>query len=157
MASTEARAVTRQTPMTDDEWREWTREHRARYEVRPLVAMQGGRQVQIGFEFELAASLPAPTTAGESREPAIRNVMTTLGDLARLVLPAEGEVARSELAPPHGLVQLSKESDFRPEVRRAVKIVHREDVWRAVEEGDRARLVPFERRFRELGVKAGAR
>ena len=142
--------------MTDDEWREWTREHRARYEVRPLVVMQRNQQVQIGFEFELVASLPAPTTPGESREPAIRNVMTTLGDLARLVLPAEGEVARSELAPSRGLVQLSKgpgETSFRPEVRRAVKIVHREDVWRPVEEGDRDRLVPFERRFKELGVR----
>ena len=146
--------------MTDDEWREWAREHRAQYEVRPLVAMQGDQQVQIGFEFELAASLPAPETPGESREPAIRNIMTTLGDLARLVLPAGGEVARSELTPSRGLVQLSKETGetgFRPEVRRAVKIVHREDVWRPVEAGDRERLVPFERRFKELGVKARAR
>ena len=146
--------------MTDDEWREWTREHRARYEVRPLVAMQGDQQVQVGFEFELAASLPAPTSPGESREPAIRNVMTTLGDLAILVLPAEGEVARSELAPSRGLVQMSMETgetSFRPEVRRAVKIVHREDVWRPVEEGERERLVPFERRFKELGVQARAR
>ena len=114
--------------MTDDEWREWAREHRARYDVRPLVAMQGDQQVQVGFEFELAASLPAPATPGESLEPAIGNVMTTLGELARLVLPAEGEVARSELAPSRGLVQMSKETGetaFRPEVRRAVKIVHR--------------------------------
>ena len=141
--------------MTDDEWRRWAREHRARYEVRPLVAMQGDQRVQIGFEFELAANLPAPITPGESREPAIRHVMTTLGELARLVLPAEGEVARSELAPSQGVVQLAKETGFRPEVRRAVKIVHREDVWRAVEEGDRDRLAPFERRFKELGVKSG--
>lgn len=142
--------------MTDDEWREWAREHRARYEVRPLVAMQGDRRVQVGFEFELAASLPAATAAGTSREPAIRNVMTTLADLARRVFPAEGEVARFELAPAHGVAQLCKETGFRPEVRRAVKIVHREDVWQSVEEGDRERLVPFERRFKELGVKAGA-
>ena len=146
--------------MTDDEWREWTREHRVRYEVRPLMAMQRERQVQVGFEFELAASLPAPTAPGESREPAMRNVMTTLGDLARLVLPAEGELARSELAPSRGMVQLSKEpgeTGFRPEVRRAVKIVHREDLWRPVEEGERELLVPFERRFQQLGVRAGAR
>src|SRR5687767_8990654 len=57
--------------MTDDEWREWSREHCARYEVRPLVAMKGDQQVQVGFEFELTASLPAPATPGESREPAI--------------------------------------------------------------------------------------
>src|SRR5687768_3952913 len=139
--------------MTDDEWREWAREHRARYEVRPLLAMQGNQQVQIGFEFELAASLPPRATAGESREPAIGNVMTTLGDLAGLVLPAEGDTARSELTPLHGLVQVSKESDFRPEVRRTVKIVHREDVWRPVEEGERARLAPFEGRFRQRGVR----
>ena len=146
--------------MTDDEWREWTREHRARYEVRPLVAMQGDQQVQVGFEFELAASLPAPATPGESREPAIGNVMTTLGELARLVLPAEGDVARSEVAPSRGLVQLSRETaetGFRPEVRRAVTIVHREDVWRPVEEGDRERLVPFERRFKELGLTPSTR
>ena len=142
--------------MTDDEWRAWTRQHRARYEVRPLLAMQGDQRVQIGFEFELAASLPAPITPGESREPAIRNVLTALGDLARLVLPAEGDVARSELAPAQGLVQLCKETGFRPEVRRAVKIVHREDAWQSVEAGDRERLVPFERRFKELGVTAGA-
>jgi hypothetical protein len=143
--------------MTDDEWRTWTREHHARYEVRPLVAVQGDKQVQVGFEFELSASLLAPMKPGESREPAIRNVMTTLGDLARLVLPAEGEVARSELAPSRGLVQLSRETGFEPEVRRAVKIVHRDNVWRAVEEGEREQLAPFERRFKELGVKARAR
>ena len=146
--------------MTDDEWREWTREHRARYEVRPLMAMQRDQQVQIGFEFELAASLPPATAPGESRAPALRNVMTTLGDLAKLVLPAEGEQGRSNLAPPRGLVQMSKEPGeigFRPEVRRAVTIVHREDLWRPVEDGDRELLAPFERRFRELGVRAAAR
>jgi hypothetical protein len=146
--------------MTDDEWREWTREHRARYEVRPLMAMQREQQVQIGFEFELAASLPPATAPGEPRAPAIRNVMTMLGDLAKLVLPAEGEQGRSNLAPPRGLVQMAKEPgeiDFRPEVRRAVTIVHRENLWRPVEEGDRELLAPFERRFKELGVRAGAR
>jgi len=142
--------------MTDDDWREWVRLHRARYEVRPLVVMQGDQRVQVGFEFELAASLPAPMTPGESRDPAIRNVLTKLGDLAKLILPAEGEVARSELAPAQVLVQLCKETGFRPEVRRAVKIVHREDAWQSVEAGDRDRLVPFERRFKELGVTAGA-
>ena len=139
--------------MTDDEWRAWAREHRVRYEVRPLLAMQGDQRVQVGFEFELAASLPASLTPGASREPVIQSVMTTLGDLAKLVLPANGEVARSELAPSRGLVQMGKE---RPEVRRTVTIVHREDVWRPVAEGDRDRLTPFERRFKELGVAAGA-
>jgi hypothetical protein len=35
--------------MTDDEWRKWTREHHARYEVRPLVAIQRDQQVQIAW------------------------------------------------------------------------------------------------------------
>ena len=141
---------------TDDEWREWTRKHRVRYEVRPLLAMQGDTRVQAGFELELFAGLP-PMKAGEPREPAIREVMKGLGDLARLVFPFDSKVARVELAPSHGLAQMSRETGFRPEVRRSVKVVHREDVWRSVEEGERDKLIPFERRLKELGVKAGSR
>ena len=142
--------------MTDAEWSEWAREHGARYDVRPLVAMQGDKRVQVGFEFELAASLPVTREGGESRDAVIRKVMNALGDLARLVFPADDKVVRVELAPAHGVAQLSRETGFRPEVRRTVKIVHRQDVWQNVNEGDRDKLVPFERRLKELGVKAGA-
>ncbi len=138
---------------TDEEWRAWTREHLVCYEVRPLQKMQGTKIVQVGFEFEFAASLPA-ATEGQSQREAGRAVLTGLAGLARRVFPVEGEIARSELAPPQPVVQLRPGS--RPELRRGVRIYYKDDPSRSVSEGDRQRLGRFEQLLKELGVKAGS-
>ncbi len=139
------------TELTDDQWRAWAREHKVCYEVRPLMSKQGDRLVQVGFEFEIAARLPA---AGESRQQATRQLVSAIARLAHRVFPTEGEVARFELAPFRPVAQLRKETGLQPEVCRVVQVYQKEDFRKSVVEGDRQRLGPLEQRLRELGVKA---
>jgi hypothetical protein len=142
--------------MTDEQWREWTRTHQVCYNVQPLEEMHGGELVQVGFEVELAARLPSATEGIESRRRATRAVLNTLAELAERVFPAEGDIARSELAPVRAVAQLRRDTGRQPEVRRTVRIYRKQDSFRSVAEGDRQRLGPFERRLQELGAKRGA-
>src|SRR5688572_9989499 len=51
--------------LTDEQWRQWAREHKVCYELRPLIQKDGDELVQVGFEFEIAARLPKAGGAGE--------------------------------------------------------------------------------------------
>ena len=84
--------------LTDEQWRQWAREHKVCYEVRPLIQKDGEELVQVGFEFEIAARLPAGGP-GESRQQMTQHLLRAMAQLAHRVFPAEGEVARFELAP----------------------------------------------------------
>ena len=144
------------TELTDVQWREWAREHKVCYEVRPLMQNNGEQLVQVGFEFEIAARLPKAAGRGESRQQTTRRLLSAMAQLVHRVFPAEGEVARFELAPFQPVAQLRRETRFQPEVRRVVQVYHKKDFWQRVGEGDRQRLGPLEQSLRELGVKAGS-
>ena len=142
--------------LTDVQWRAWAREHKVCYEVRPLIQKDGEELVQVGFEFEIAARLPRAAGPGGSRQQRTQHLLRTIAQLAHRVFPVEGEVARFELAPLHGVAQLRPETGFQPEVRRVVQVYRKKDYWQGVAEGDRQRLRPLEQRLRELGVRAGS-
>src|SRR5688572_4105746 len=142
--------------LTDEQWRAWASEHKVCYEVRPLIQKDGEELVQVGFEFEIAARLPKAGGRGESRQQKTQHLLRTMEQLAYRVFPAEGEIARFELAPLHGVAQLRRETGFQPEVRRVVQVYRKKDYWQGVAEGDRQRLRSLEQRLRELGVKAGS-
>lgn len=144
------------TAWTDEQWRAWTREHKVCYEVRPLMQKHGEQLVQVGFEFEIAARLPKAAGLGESRRQTTQHLLRAMAQLVHRVFPAEGEVARFELAPFQPVVQLRREAGLQPEVRRVVEVYHKKNFWQSVGEGDRQRLGPLEQRLRELGVKAGS-
>ena len=141
---------------TEEEWREWTREHRVCYEVQPLEAVQEGQVVQVGFEFEIAAYVPIAGQPVATRRQAARDLYTGLTHLAHRVFPAEGEVARFEISPFRALVQLRSRTARRPEVRCTVSIYHKRDYLQSIAPGDRERLAPLEQRLKSLGVRAGA-
>lgn len=141
--------------MSDEDWLNWTREHQVRYEIGPLMEMDGGRQVQVGFEFEIAARMPSAGAEGQSRRHAIRDVQVGLKKLAEHAFPAEGEVARYEIAPLRAMAQLPSSPTAAPEVRITVRAFHKADYFQSVAEGDRRRLSALEQRLKELGVKSG--
>ena len=117
--------------MSDEDWLEWTREHQVRYEIGPLMEMDGGRQVQVGFEFEIAARMPSAGAEGQSRRHAIRDVQVGLKKLAEHAFPAEGEVARYEIAPLRAMAQLPSSPTAAPEVRITVRVSTRRTTFKA--------------------------
>ena len=143
------------TGMTDDDWRAWTQEHKACYEVRPLMHKQGDQLVQVGFEFEIAVCLPEKDQSGP-REQTTWDVLGNLAYLTKRVFPVEGDIARFELAPFQPVAQLRKETGFQPEVRRVVQVYHKRKYFQTVAEADRQRLNPLEGQLQDLGVKAGS-
>ena len=141
--------------MTDEQWRDWTRDHQVCYEVRPLVGMKGQNVGQKGFEVELAARLAEPSTDAGARREATRAVLITLGELATYVFPNQSDEVRFEPAPFQPVAQLRPETGNQPEVRRSIQISYK-DSSHGVAAGDRGRLGRFEERLKELGVKQGA-
>ena len=142
--------------MTDAEWQEWARVHKACWEVQPLLELHDGRRTQVGFEFNIFAQFPPAASDPDARKKAFPEVRAKLEELAASVFPAEGAVARFEADPVAAAVRLRPESEFEPELQATVRVFHRADYFQSVAEGDRQRLQPLEVRLKALGLKAGS-
>ena len=49
---------------SDVEWAEWARAHSVSYEIAPLVEVQGGEKLQVGFTLSLYAEAPTELAPG---------------------------------------------------------------------------------------------
>jgi uncharacterized protein YecE (DUF72 family) len=142
--------------MTEAEWTEWSRTHKACWEVGPLVDLHEGRKVQVGFEFSIFAQFPATVTSSDERMVAFPKLRAQLEELAAAVFPAEGPVARFEVAPIETAVRLRSEAEFAPEMLLTVRVFHKQEYFQAVDASARQRLAPLEDRLKAHGLKARA-
>jgi hypothetical protein len=138
----------------DADWLAWTREHRAAYELAPLVETRdGGAKSQTGFTLTIYAAAPMDKAPGDERQEAGRELLDELRALAQAAVPADSRDARVELEPPRTAV-LRPENQFKPEVALSCRIVHA-SAETAVSEHDREQLVTLEKRLTALGLKRG--
>lgn len=142
--------------MTEAEWRDWSRTHRACWEVDPLVELADGRKVQVGFAFNIFAQFPPSVTSSDERQQEFPKLRAKLEELAAAVFPAEGAVARFEIAPIETAVRLRSEAEFAPEMLVTVRVFHKQEYFQPVGQGDRQRLAPLEERLKAHGLKAKA-
>lgn len=142
--------------MSETGWREWARAHLACWEVMPLVELHEGRKVQVGFEFNIFAQFPTSVTNSDERREAFPIIRTKLEDLAAAVFPAEGAIARFEVAAVETAVRLRPETEFAPEMMLTVRVFHKREYFESVVAEDRHRLAPLEERLKAFGLKAKA-
>jgi uncharacterized protein YecE (DUF72 family) len=142
--------------MTEAEWRDWSRIHRACWEVDPLVELADGRKVQVGFAFNVFAQFPPSVTNSDERQQEFPKLRAQLEELAAAVFPAEGAIARFEVAPIETAVRLRSEAEFAPEMMITVRVFHKQEYFQPVEAADRQRLAPLEERLKAHGLKAKA-
>lgn len=134
------------------ECRAWAEEAKAAWELRPLVEMSKGAQVQVGFGLELYVRLPeAPP--GSERLAAVEARWDRLREIAESLLPLAGTDARLEVDPFEAASRLRPETQFAPEVLLSARLFHGPNLLAPVQPGDRERLRPIEERLNELGLK----
>jgi hypothetical protein len=136
------------------ECRPWAQQARAAWEVTPLVEMERGTQVQVGFELSLYARVPTDIPPGSDGEAAFEALWDRLREIAESLVPLAGKDARLEVDPFEAAARLRPETQFAPEVLLSARLFHGSDLLTPVRPGDRERLKPLEDRLQELGLKA---
>jgi hypothetical protein len=139
-------------PIDPAECRTWAQQVKAAWEVSPLIEMERGAQVQVGFELSLYARAPADLPAG-SREDASVATWDRLREIAESLVPLAGTGARIEVDPFEAAARLRPETQFAPEVLLSARLFHGSDLLAPVKPGDRERLKPLEDRLNELGLR----
>ncbi len=139
---------------SDAEWPAWAREHRAAFEVAPLVELRGGEKMQVGFTLSLYAAVPMDLPAGAERQQAGRALWQELREVAEAAVPDGERGARAELDPPHTAL-LRPENEFKPEVGLTWRLFHEDDYFKSVTNEDRERLARLEQRLSAMGLKRG--
>ncbi len=134
--------------------RTWAQQARAAWEVTPLIEMEEGAPVQVGFELELYARVPTEIPLSGERPDAGEAIWDRLREIAESLLPLAGADARIEVDPFEAATRLRPETQFTPEILLSARLFHGADLLVPVEEGDRERLKPLEDRLHELGLKA---
>lgn len=136
------------------ECRTWAQQARAAWELSPLVEMERGAQIQVGFELELYARVPTEVPPSAERQDAFEALWDRLREIAESLLPLAGADARLEVDPFEAAARLRPETQFTPEVLLSARLFHGSDLLAPVKPGDRERLKPIEDRLHELGLKA---
>ena len=136
------------------ECRAWAQQARAAWEVTPLVEMERGTQVQVGFELSLYARVPTDVPPGSEGDAAFEALWDRLRGIAESLVPLAGKDARIEVDPFEAAARLRPETQFAPEVLLSARLFHGSDLLAPVRPGDRERLKPLEDRLQELGLKA---
>ena len=135
------------------ECRPWAQEARAAWEVTPLVEMERGAQVQVGFELSLYARVPTDVPPGSDGEAAFEARWDRLREIAESLVPLAGKDARIEVDPFEVAARLRPETQFAPEVLLSARLFHGSDLLAPMKPGERERLRPLEDRLHELGLK----
>lgn len=131
----------------------WAQEAKAAWEVAPLIEMERGAQMQVGFELSLFARVPTDVPPGGDRQAAVEALWDRLREIAESLLPLAGADGRIEVDPYEAAARLRPETQFAPEVLLTARLFHGSDLLQPVEPGDRERLKPLEDRLHELGLK----
>jgi hypothetical protein len=139
-------------PIDPAECRAWAAQVKAAWELAPLIEMERGAQVQVGFELGLFARVPAEVPADPERQAAIERIWDRLREVAESLLPLAGADGRLEVDPFEAAARLRPETQFAPEVLLSARLFHGSDLLAPMEPGERERLKPLEDRLHELGL-----
>lgn len=142
--------------MTEAEWQEWSRVHKACWEVQPLVELHQGQRLQVGFEIQLFVQFPPDVKGPEERRRVFPEIHARLAELCQEVFPSEGAVARFEVEPPEPSAKLRPETQFAAELQRTVRVFHKQEYFQGVAADARQRLLPLEERLKAFGLKPGS-
>jgi hypothetical protein len=140
---------------TEAEWATWAREHRAAFQVVPLIEdVRGAERVQVGFSLTLYVAAPMERAAGAERSEAVGKLWDELKLLAEDIAPEEQRTARVQLEQAARVV-LRPENEFKPEVGLTFNLFPRGGSMAAVTAADRDRMTQLEKRLLVFGVKQG--
>ncbi len=131
--------------------RGWAAEHKAAWEIEPFFETHGGARVQVGFELDLYARVPA----GKAYcEPDLEALWDRLRAIAESLLPSLGDDARIEVDAFEAADRFRPETQFAAEVLLQARLVRAGDFFAAVGGEARGEVRSIEQRLAELGLRA---
>jgi hypothetical protein len=133
----------------------WAREHRACYELQPLVERHGGSKIQVGFTLTLYAALPMEKGPGPERREAGRQIWEKLREVVESLAPPADSRARAEIEPPRTAAFLRPENQMQPEIGLTARVFHGDDYFAPVTGEERNKLAGAEQKLASLGLKRG--
>jgi hypothetical protein len=140
-------------PVDPADCRTWAQQAKAAWEVTPLIEMERGAQVQVGFELSLYARVPTGVAPGGDGQAVAEALWDRMREIAESLLPLAGADGRVEVDPFEAATRLRPETQFAPEVLLTARLFHGPDLLQPVEPGEREQLKPLEDRLHELGLK----
>jgi hypothetical protein len=140
-------------PIDTAECRAWAAQVKCAWELAPLIEMERGAEVQVGFELSLYARVPGGV-ADLEREASVEGIWDRLREIAESLVPLAGKDARLEVDPFDAAARLRPEAQFAPEILLSARLFHGSDLLAPVKPGDRERLKPLEDRLREMGLRS---
>jgi hypothetical protein len=139
---------------SEAEWAGWAREHRACFQVAPVIEDVRGDKVQVGFSVTFYVAAPVENAPGAQRMEAVRRLWDELKLLAEDIAPEEQRTARVQVEQSARVV-LRPENEFKPEVNLTFHLFPRGSSMAAVTQQDRDRMSQLEKRLLAFGVKQG--
>lgn len=137
---------------SDPTVRQWVREHRVTWEIGPLQEIVDHRPATVGYELRLFAQHDADVhpTPGCSECVSLHDKLRAITLAA---LPHERRASWCQLAPFDSAFHLRPESEWRPEVQLTVRIVHRHEYLRPLDECEKRCADEIQEALRELGAQ----
>ncbi len=139
---------------TEAEWARWAREHRACFQVAPIVEDVQGDKVQVGFSVTVSVAARLESKAGPQRQQAVGKLWDELKLLADDVAPPEQRTARVQVEQSARVV-LRPENEYKPEVNLTFHVSPRGLSMEAVTQAGRDRMAQPEKHLHAFGVKQG--
>ncbi len=140
-------------PIDPNECRAWAAQVKAAWDLAPLIEMERGKEVQVGFELSLYARAPRDVAADLEGQKTIERAWDRLREVAESLVPLLGPDGRLEVEPFDRAARLRPQTGFAPEVLLSARLFHGSDLLVPVKPGDRERLKPLEDRLQELGLR----
>lgn len=133
----------------------WAREHRACFDITPLMESRGGQRLQVGYTIELYARLPTEKAPGPERREASAKIWEALRTIALSLAPAADSGIRVEIEPPRTAAFLRPTNDMEPEILLTARVFHAGDYFAPVTNDERGKLPSLERRLTAIGLRRG--
>ena len=115
-------------PIDPADCRAWAQQAKAAWEVTPLVEMERGSPIQVGFELSLYARVPTDLPPGPDREAADEALWDRMRTIAESLVPLAGTDARVEVDPFEAAARLRPETQFAPEILLTARLFHGSDL-----------------------------
>jgi hypothetical protein len=140
-------------PIDPAQTRTWAEKNKAAWELVPLIEMHRGERIQVGYELDLYARIPAEIAPGGERQDAVLAIWDRLRQIAEALAPEEPAHDRLEVEPFDAAGRLRPETGFAPEVLLKARIFHASDYFKPASADERHQLRPLEERLHELGLR----
>ena len=139
--------------MSESDVTAWARDHKACFQLGPLVEMRGSESIQVGFTLDLYARLPPHPLEGDQRAKT-EALWERLRTIAESLAP-EGGPARLEVEKRPIAAYLRPENAMDPEIGLRARIFHAAGYFTAVTPAERDRLSVVERQLTGMGLRSG--